>query len=207
MKPSYRILLSDGFATQGVTNSRQVINQISDANNGRIGIFAFSGGTSISRYLLDFISYKNRGWGHYTPRDYWISKELARMYDKIRDPLLLNLRYNVSGISEKEIYPKILPDFFKGSEFVVYGNYVEEDKLVVRLLGDVQGETKEFSVKASLKNAGAGDKTIAYQWAFHKVYHLIGELRHNEKNEELLKSIDELCARFGIETPYSKNFR
>ncbi len=205
--PSYRLLLSDGFATEGVTNSRQVINEISDINKGKVGIFAFSGGTFVSQYLLDFIAYKNRGWTQYTNRENLIGEELGKMYDRIRDPLLLNLRYHISGVNAKEVYPKVLPDFFKGSEFVIYGTFTNEDIVAVRLLGDVMGEVKEFYVTASLKSAASGNASIAYQWAFHKVYDLIGQLKHNEKNEEILKSIDGLCDRFHIETPYSRNFR
>lgn len=207
MSPSYRVLLSDGLPTKGVTDSRQVINQISDENNGNIGIFTFGGGLDTSRYLLDFVAYKNRGWSKYAEREYFIARDLGKLYDEIKDPLLLRLRYQTSGLNKKEIFPQILPDFFKGSEFVVYGTYTNESKFLMRILGNVTGETKEFIINANLSDAGKGDQTIARQWAFHKVYHLIGELKHNEKNEELIKQIDALCDQFGIITPYSRNFR
>ncbi len=203
--PSYRVLLSDGFPTRGIINSRQVINEVSKINNGKVSIFAFGGGVSISRYMLDFVAYKNRGWSRFTDRDYAISKEVAKLYDEIRDPLLLHLRYHVSGLNGKEVFPQNLPDFFKGSEFVIYGTYGMEDRFFVQVLGDALGQTKEFIVNDALTNALPGDKDIARQWAFHKIYHLIGQLKYKENNEAIINEINALCAKYNIVTPYSKN--
>jgi Ca-activated chloride channel family protein len=205
--PSYRMLLSDGFPTRGITDARQVINDIAAINKGKVSIFAFGGGSSVSEYMLDFIAYKNRGWSQVAQRDYLIAQEFSKLYDKIRDPLLLNLRYHVSGLNEREIFPQVLPDFFKGSDFIIYGKYTNEDKFIMQVIGDVSGSKKSFMVTAALDEALIADKEIARQWAFHKVYHLIGELKYNANNEKLIKSIDELCTRFDIITPYSKNFR
>ncbi len=206
-EPSYRVLLSDGFPTKGVTNSRQVINEISDMNNGKFSVFSFGGGVNISQYMLDFLAYKNRGWSQTVDREYLIGKEFAKLSDRIKDPLLLHLRYRINGLNEKEVFPQILPDFFKGSEFVIYGTFKDENKFVVQVLGNALGETKEFIVNAALDDAAAGNKDIARQWAFHKVYHLISELKFNEDNQALIKEIDDLCAKFEIVTPYSRNFR
>ncbi len=205
--PSYRILLTDGFPTTGVTNTRQLINNISDINNNKVSIFAFGGGRAVSRYLLDFVAYKNRGWAEYVPQEPLIGQQLSRMYDKIKDPLLLNLRYHLSGVNEKEVFPRILPDFFKGSEFVIYGKFSDENKFFVQVLGNAVGGVKEFTVNAALKDAATGDKEIARQWAFHKIYHLIGQLKYKENNDDLIKEIDFLCEKFKIVTPYSRNFR
>lgn len=206
--PSYRLLLTDGFATTGVTNARQLINRFSDVNDKKVSIFAYGGGRAVSRYLLDFIAYKNRGWAEYVPQEPMIAKGLMKMYDRIKDPLLMNLRYHISGVDEKEVYPRMLPDFFKGSEVVVYGTYTDEDKIFMQVLGNVLGERKEFLVNASLTEASNGTQEIARAWAFHKIYYLIGELKFKgEDNQEIIRQIDDLCTRFQIVTPYSRNFR
>ncbi len=157
----------------------------------------------VSPYMLDFVSFKNRGWSKIVDRDYLMGREFAEFYNEIKDPLLLNVRYYVSGLNDKEIFPQTMPDFFKGSQFVVYGRYTDEDKFVIQVRGDMVHDKKEFLVSASLKDAFAGDKQIAHDWAFHKVYYLIGELKYNENNEALLEEINDLCRRFHIITPYS----
>ncbi len=205
--PSYIMLLSDGWPTQGVTDSRQLINEITNFNGGRTCIFAYSGGSWVNRYLLDFIAYKNRGWTEYSAREHLIGKNMLELYNKIRNPVLLNLRYRVSGVPDDYVYPKMLTDFFKNAEFTLYGRYDQEEKIVVQLLGDVQGETKEFIATALFKDAVKGDKEIARNWAFNKIYDLIGQMQYNQDNSKLLEPIKILSDRFGIKTPYSKDIQ
>jgi hypothetical protein len=204
--PSYRVIMTDGFPTKGILDDRHVINEISKINDNRVSFFTFGGG-SFDPYMLDFIAFKNRGWSRYTDRDYFISRELSRLYDEIKDPLLLNVRYYVSGLNDKEIFPRVMPDFFKGSQFVVYGKYTNENRFILQVRGDTATEKKEFLVTASLQEATVGDRQIARDWAFHKVYYLISQLKFNENNEALIDAIDDLCSKFQIITPYSSNFR
>ncbi len=201
--PSYRVFISDGFPTTGIINARRVINEISSINDNKVSIFTFGGGASVDPYMLDFIAFKNRGWSTVVGREYFMGREFDRFYDEIKDPLLLNVRYYVSGLNDKEIFPQTMPDFFKGSQFVIYGKYTDEDKFALQIRGDMVQDKKEFIVSASLKYALAGDKQIARDWAFHKVYYLISELKYNENNRPLLEAIGDLCAQFHIITPYS----
>jgi len=201
--PSYRMLLSDGFPTRGIQDTREVINDISKLNDNRVSFFTFGGGAQLEPYMLDFVAFKNRGWSRVTDREYLIGREFAKLYDEIRDPLLLNVRYYVSGLNEKEIFPQTMPDFFKGSSFVVYGKYTREDKFVIQIKGEMVHVKKEFLVNGSLKNALRGDKQIAHDWAFHKVYYLISQLKYNANNQALINAINDLCNRFHIITPYS----
>lgn len=207
MIPSYIVLLSDGRPTYGITGSREIINKISRVNKGERPIFAFSGGSRVNRYLLDFITYKNRGWAEYAGVEYTIPQHMASMYDKIRNPLFLNLRYLVSGLEYDEIYPKVLPDFYQNAEFNLYGKYNNEEDFSFQLLGDVNGQTNDFLIIGSFKDARKGSENIAREWAFNKIYHLIGLLEYNRDNSEILKQIDELSKKFNIITPYSKDIR
>ena len=207
MKPAYILLLSDGQPTEGVTNPQQIINQIARGNKGRVPVFAFGGGAFVDEYLLAFLSFTNRGWAEFSPRDYQIARRTVEMYSHIKDPVLLDLRYYVSGFEEKEIYPKLLPDFFRGSKFVLYGRYTDERAFYLQLLGDSQGETKEFLITDDIARAPKGDKTIARDWAFRKAYHLIGLLEYDKDNPGLIRQIKELTRKFDIKTPYVKKVK
>jgi len=204
--PSYRVFISDGIPTTGIVDDRHVINEISKMNNNKVSIFTFGGGSAVDPYMLDFIAFKNRGWSTVVGREYFMAREFSKFYDEIKDPLLLNVRYYVSGLNDKEIFPQTMPDFFKGSQFVVYGRYTDENKFVVQVRGDMVQDKKEFIVGASLNDALAGDKKIARDWAFHKVYYLISQLKYNEDNGALIDTINNLCAKFHIITPYSFSY-
>lgn len=202
MKPTYIFLLSDGQATEGVTNPQQIINQIARINKGRVPVFAFGGGIGVDEYLLEFLAFTNRGWAEFSPKEHQINKFLVQMYDHIKDPVLLNLRYYVSGLNEREIYPKLLPDFFRGSQFVLYGRYTDEKSFYLQLLGDAQGEVKEYLVTNDVSSAAKGDRDIAVEWAFRKVYHLVSKLEYDKDNQVLLKEIKDLSKKFELKTPY-----
>jgi hypothetical protein len=204
--PSYRVVMTDGFPTTGIQDAREVINEISRINDNKVSIFTFGGGADVDPYMLDFIAFKNRGWSRVVDREYSMGREFSRMYDEIKDPLLLNVRYYVSDLDDKQIFPQTMPDFFKGSQFVIYGKYTDEDKFAIQIRGDMINDKKEFIVSASLRDAAKGDKRIAHDWAFHKIYYLIGQLKYNENNEALIEAINDLCSKFRIVTPYSINF-
>ncbi len=205
--PSYIILLSDGHPTRGVTDSRKLINDISALNNGQVSIFTFSGGLSVNRYLLDFIAYKNRGWSEYSYRSHFIGRNLSSMYEKIKDPLLLKLKYHVSGLNDDNIFPKILPDLFRNTEFTLYGKYTDEQDFAWQILGEGDNKVNEFIIKGSFEESMGGDESIARNWAFNKIYHLISLLESDENNEALIQEIIGLSKKFKIKTPYGGSLR
>lgn len=203
MQPSYIMLLSDGKPSIGVTDSRDIITKINHSNKGLRPIFCFSGGARVNRYLLDFLSYGNRGWSEYAERTGGLGKALGLFYNKIKDPILLNLRYRFSNLDITEVYPKQLPDFYKGAAFTLYGTYTDEKEFSMQLLGESKNETMEFIFTDSLSDVRRGDKSIAREWAFNKVYYLIGKMAERKDDKDALRQIEELCGKFDIKTPYS----
>ncbi len=202
-QPSNVLLISDGRPTHGIVDARELINSIARVNQKVRPIFVYSGGAKVNRYILDFIAYQNRGWSEYVRSTVEIDDGLARFYDKIRDPLFLNLRYRLNGLNETEVFPKSLPDFYRGAEFVLYGAYTDEDQFAMQLLGDVKGQTKELIFARALKDAEKGGPEIMQGYAFNKVYYLINRLTEEGSNQALLNEIHSLSRRYGITTPYS----
>ncbi|OQX81150.1 MAG: hypothetical protein B6D56_03235 [Candidatus Omnitrophica bacterium 4484_70.1] len=200
--PSYIVLFSDGYPTLEMTNPKRIIEKISQLNKRKKSIFAFSGGKEVNRYFLDFISYKNGGWAEYTSYIDLIKDYIANMYDKIDEPILVNLRYHISGVEGKEVFPKYLSDLFKGKGFTLFGKYNEEENISLQLLGDSNEKTYEFVISIPLEEAKKGEKNIAQGWAISKIYHLIGLLGGSKQDEEIIGKIRELCDKFGVKTPY-----
>ena len=205
--PSYIIFVSDGKPTAGIKDSRDIIARINRSNKGIRPIFSFSGGARTNRYLLDFIAYCNRGWAEYVDRAFYISGGLEKLFVKINDPILINLRYRFSGIATDEIYPKTLPDLYRGAAFTVFGRYDAENEFSMQLSGDTDKERIESIFSDAFANARQGSREIARQWALNKVYYMIGKLTEKKGDPELIKQIQELCAKFGIKTPYSEGIQ
>ncbi len=202
-RPSNVVLISDGRPTHGLVGSREIINSISKINQKARPIFAFSGGARVNRYLLDFISYQNRGWSQFIKNTSNIDKGLAQFYDKIKDPLFVNLRYRLNGLDEAQVFPKSLPDFYANAEFTLFGSYQDENAFSMQLLGDVDGITKELIFSRSLGEAKKGTEEIMRGYAFNRIYYLISRVTVEGRKPELLSQISDLSRRFAITTPYS----
>ncbi len=201
--PSYVLLVSDGRPTTGTVDSRLIIQEITRQNNQERPIFCFGGGRRVNRYLLEFISYQNRAWSRFASDSAEIGREFPALYRQIKDPVLLNVRYRLNKLNAVDTYPKLLPDFYKGSRFTVYGRYDKEDVFSMQLLGEIDGSTKELIFKASLKEAEKGGEEIAKEWAFRKIYYLISRNTMGIGDQaELRAKIDETSRRYGIVTPY-----
>jgi hypothetical protein len=202
-KPSNIILISDGRPTHGVVDSRELLTSITQLNAKARPIFAFSGGSRVNRYLLDFIAYQNRAWSQYIKKSTNIDKGLAEFYEKIRDPIFLNLRYRLSGLSEAETFPKSLPDFYRDAEFTLYGKFEGEDQFSMQLLGDIDAETQELVFSRALSESKDGGPDVMKGYAFNKIYHLISRVSAKGADTELIAEINRLSKKYGVLTPYS----
>jgi hypothetical protein len=202
-RPSNIILISDGRPTHGVVDSRELLTSITQLNAKARPIFAFSGGSRVNRYLLDFIAYQNRAWSQYIKKTPNIDKGLAEFYEKIRDPIFLNLRYRLSGLNEGETFPRSLPDFYRDAEFTLYGKYEGEDKFSMQLLGDVDSQTKELVFSRALAESKDGGPEVMKGYAFNKIYHLISRVSAKGTDAALIAEINRLSKKYGVLTPYS----
>lgn len=196
--PSYIILLSDGRPNSGVVSPLKIISQITEKNARKRSIFAFSGGRKVNRYLLDFLSYQNRGWSEYAEEESELADQLESLYLKIKNPILTDIQFQIGQLDVSEVYPKHLPDFYKDTQFVVYGRYEKEVPFSFRVLGKTSSAVKELVSQHDLSAARSGDKEIAKNWAYNKVYHLMGKMAMEGQQYELLQEIADLRKRYEL---------
>jgi Ca-activated chloride channel family protein len=203
LEPSYIVLLSDGRPSEGESSTGKLISEITRKNDQKRPIFAFSGGARVNRFLLDFLAYPNRGWSEFAPYDSQIQEKFSAFYDKIQNPILANLRYQLTPLDEKQAYPKNLPDFYRDTLFTVYGTFKDETKFSIRILGEEGGNTKEFIFSHDLRQAQQGTSEIAKHWAFNKVYYLISQMTLHGPTPEQKEEIQKLVKKFGLDIPYN----
>lgn len=222
--PSYILLFSDGKPNTGITSQERIITEVTQVNGQQRSIFTLSGGERVNRFLLDFMAYQNRGWAQYAKTELEIPQKIRDLYGKIKNPILLNLRYQLNALNEAEIYPKHLPDFYRDTAFVLYGVFDQEKEFSMRLLGEALENTEtssssesgghdespgtrrfktvEFIFSRDLSQASLGDRDIARHWALNKVYHLISEMTQEGYKAEKLEEIRKLTRKFDLQTPY-----
>ncbi len=202
--PGIVVVISDGRPTTGNLSGRELINALTAENVYGNTIFTFGGGNTVNRYLMDLLAYRNKGMTVVARRVEDIDDDLPVFLSQINDAILVNLRADYGRIDEDTVYPRTLPDFYRGRIVTVYGKFdTSRDKeLVLRLEGEAGAAKKEMVLKASLQGASQGDRGIARGWAFEKSYYLIGEITRVGETPELMSELRRLSEDFDVRTSY-----
>ncbi len=202
-RPNYILFLTDGIPTVGITNTAEILKNISKANELRSRIFVFGVGYDVNTELLDRISTENRGPSLYVTEDENLEVAISNYYEKISSPLFSDLKLAFEGIEVKDVYPTILPDLFKGSQLIIIGKYKGEGPVEVTLSGKVGEKEKKFSLKDQKLAADEAYDFLPRLWATRRIGYLLQEIRLHGENEELVGEIKKLGLKYGIVTPYT----
>jgi hypothetical protein len=202
--PGVVIVMSDGRPTAGVKDARTIINGLTAENVLGNTIFACGGGNTVNQYLLDLLAYRNKGESHVAPSIEGIKSALPAFFARLNDPLLVELNADFGRIDKTEIFPKDIPDFYKNKAVTVYGQFdpAKDREFFMRLTGAALGDKKEVIFKTDLRQAATGDDQIARNWAFQKIYYLIGEICRVGEQPELLAELRDLSRKYNIRTSY-----
>ena len=203
-RPYLVFLLSDGRSTtDSALADNEFITQIIRHNQARACVFSFSVGEESNRFLMDLLSYKNRGRSLHTDSVRGADEALSNYIGGLSEVLVSDLRCQITGKLLDNIYPRELPHLFRGSPLTVYGRFPKgADEIGIQIMGyDVNGEREELIIRHSLSEAEQADSSLATQWAVQKIYYLVSE-RTVRNSPEIQAEIDALSARYGIVVPY-----
>jgi hypothetical protein len=203
-RPVLAIFVSDGVPTEGLTDSTEILAQFSDANAGAISVFAVGAGREINEYLLDFISYKNRGDAAIVREVTGVADLLRQVAEELRRPVLTGLRTRVAGREDVEIYPGLLTHLYLDRPLVMYGRApAEAERIVIQVVGQAGAEVKDMLFPLEFGVAPEGEEGIRTEWVWQKVYHLVGE-HIRTRDPEVLTAIRELESAFGLHVAYGR---
>lgn len=198
------VVTSDGRPSTGNLSGRDLINSLTDLNIHRTPIYAYSGGKSVNQYLLDLLAYRNKGQARIAPRVEDIRAGLPNFFTGFNEPILAELSADYGRSASETVFPKELPDFYRGRVVTVYGRFSPEtdEYVVMRLKGTAGDRKKELIFRRSLKDAPKGGPEIAKNWAFEKTYYLIGEICRLGDTPDLLNEVRQLGDRYDVKTSY-----
>lgn len=201
-RPFFVILVTDGRPTIGVTGSSDIIDKFSQENAGRVSVFSVGAGRRANRFLLDLLSYRNRGDSLVVPEDSMLSSALDRWAQETHRPVLSDLRYRFTGIEESNIYPRALTPLFLDRPLLIYGRTEHpEAEAAFQIVGQSGENTRDLVFPLDLSKAQAGGADLRMRWAWHRVYYLISE--HTRTGDAaLLPLIRETGAKYGLVLPY-----
>ncbi|HOS42400.1 MAG TPA: hypothetical protein PK794_01790, partial [Armatimonadota bacterium] len=130
-----------------------------------------------------------------------IEVKVSDFYTKIATPLLMNLALDWGAVDVYDMYPKQLPDLFKGSQLIITGRYkaVGARECAVRLSGDIAGKRQTFTYTLHFPASSMDAEHLPRLWATRKIGYLEELLRLYGMQKELLEVFEQSLTHAGNE--------
>ena len=201
-RPFTVVFLTDGLPTIGTTDPKQILGNV-EKTADQVRVFCFGVGYDVNTHLLDQVSGSTKGASEYVKPEEDIEVKVSLFHNKASEPVLANLSLDFGDIKTFDMYPKKLPDLFRGTQLLVLGRYKNPAHTAIRLKGEVNGAPKEFVYEESFPEVSAENDFVERLWATRKVGYLLDEIRLHGENKELKDEVLRLSKEYGIMTPYT----
>ena len=122
-RPKFLIFMTDGLPTVGETNATRIVENARAARIPGVRIFTFGVGYDVNTSLLDKLAAENGGVADYVEPKEDIEVKVSNFFAKINHPVLTELQLDMAGVETDLVYPRTLPDLFKGSQLTLIGRY------------------------------------------------------------------------------------
>jgi Ca-activated chloride channel family protein len=203
-RPYLIVFLTDGKPTVGITDENQIIKAVAEKNKGGVRLFVFGVDYNINTRLLDTLAAENKGVAEYVGPKEDIEMKVSNFFAKASHPVLASSELSFGDkVHTYEIYPKELPDLFKGSQVLVLGKYDGQGDVAVTLTGKVNEEKRSFVYETMFPESNEGNDFVERLWATRKVGYLLEEIRLHGEEKELKDEVLRLSKDYGIVTPYT----
>ncbi len=199
---SFIIFLTDGLPTVGETDIQRIISNVESANKEKVKLFVFGVGYDVNTRLLDRLALDSRAVSDYVLPSEDIEVKVSSFYGKISHPILTDVKLDIDDIDLSEIYPRQLPDIFKGTQLLILGKYEGSGRSRVTLTGTSRGSNRRYTYRARF-SPGGGNDFIPRLWATRRIGYLVDQLRLHGNDRELVNEVVRLSKRYGIMTEYT----
>jgi Ca-activated chloride channel family protein len=206
-RPKILIFMTDGLPTVGVTNPTLIVDNARAARVPGMRLFTFGVGYDVNTALLDKLAAENGGVADYVEPKEDLEVKVSNFFAKVNYPVLTDLKLDMAGVQTDLVYPRTLPDIFRGSQLILIGRYrnpIDLDFVRLQLSGSANGANKSFFYN-NLRFPMREDANdfLPRLWATRRVGWLMEQVRSNGEQQELRDEIVDLGTRYGIVTPYT----
>ena len=206
-RPKILIFMTDGLPTVGVTNPTLIVDNARAARVPGMRLFTFGVGYDVNTALLDKLAAENGGVADYVEPKEDLEVKVSNFFAKVNYPVLTDLKLDMAGVQTDLVYPRALPDLFRGSQLILIGRYrnpIDMDFVRLQLGGSTNSASKNFFYN-NLRFPMREDANdfLPRLWATRRVGWLMEQVRTNGEQQELRDEIVDLGTRYGIVTPYT----
>ena len=202
------VVLSDGY----VGNESEIFKFIKKNMHSNSRLFSFGVGTSVNRFLLHEMAYMGRGFFRVIDPTQNPDEFAKQFANKIKTPLLTNIKVDWGNLEVSEVTPKLIPDLFAGDSIRIYGKYKGEGINNIKINGIAKGKEATLLVKANLYSHFVKDSngSIPLIWARSKISDYMRlkntpkEMRHtNISDDELKEKVTNLGLKHSLITKWT----
>ncbi len=208
-RPMVAFLVTDGKPTFGITESAKIIGEFSSLNNGMMSVYMYGTQGSANVYLLDMLTYCNRGTAKVLSGNRWdIPASMATEYEGIRNPVMGDVSVVFDSASKSEVYPKRTTNLYKDRPLELSGVCPEgTEELVFQVRGLAADKGYDSIFRLSLtRHAKQGTPAVKARWAQQKMFHLVGAYSRDAQ-QQLFAEMLKVNKQYGVPIPYESELK
>ncbi len=165
-RPLIALIVTDGEANAGVSDTAQIISRFTELNDGLVSIYMYGVKGSANRELIDVLTHGNRGESLIFDGWRWNAGDgMARIAERFREPVLTDLRVIFAADCIAETYPRRLRNLYRNDTLEFSGRVpVSTKEIAFSLRGLNGGKAYEGFFRLPIANA-ADDKSAALSFS------------------------------------------
>jgi Ca-activated chloride channel family protein len=206
-RPKMLVFMTDGLPTVDETNVTKILDNVRKASKPGVRLFTFGVGYDVNTALLDKLAAENGGAADYVEPKEDLEVKVSNFFSKVNYPVLTDLQLDMGGAQTDLMYPRSIPDAFRGSQVTLIGRYSNESdlkSLQLKLTGKAGASTRTYTYpNLSFPLRSDANDYLPRLWATRRVGWLMEQVRSNGEQKELRDEIVDLGTRYGIVTPYT----
>ena len=206
-RPKIIVFMTDGLPTVDETRIPNIVENVRKASKPGVRLFTFGVGYNVNTALLDKLAAENGGVADYVEPKEDLEVKVSNFFTKVNYPVLTDLQLDMGGAQTDLVYPRGIPDVFRGAQVTLIGRYTNASTLEsirLRLSGKSNGQTRSYTYdKLSFPLREEANEYLPRLWATRRVGWLMEQVRTNGEQKELRDEIVDLGTRYGIVTPYT----
>jgi len=204
-RPAYILFLTDGIPTVGERNEGKIVEAAGKANAHNVRLFALGVGYDVNVRLVDKLAQGNRGVSDYVKPKEPLEAKVSVLYNKIKRPVMTDVKVEFEDVRTQMTYPRELPDLFDGGEILWVGRYDDGGKTTLNVSGMLAGRKQSFEYPVVLAQISETNqnKFVERLWAARRVGFLLDEIQLHGESKEVVDELVKLSKTYGIMTPYT----
>lgn len=205
-RPMIAVVITDGRSTTGLMASTDIIGEFTRHNTGAFSVFALGTHGRANHYLLDLLTYCNRGASTVVTSGRWdIPQNIGHLIDGVARPVLGNVEVDVNLASGADLHPLPSANLYADRALEYYGSCpANVTNLAMQVRGEAGPAKCDVVFSLDLATAPRGNDQLRQEWARRRVHSLIGAYARRP-DDQILEALQRVSRDHDVPIPYRRD--